>query len=167
MALCVVVLAAAGCGGGGAEEPQMLQGTGFSVTVPARWETEVGLRRVRATPSEDAAERVEVATFRLARAYRPELWSKVVGELDGVAAQLADRLGTEAARSPGRTVVLSARRARVYDIAYDHDGGRRLERIAFVLDGRREYQLLCRWDADDPEEGTEACRLLFSSFKLA
>ena len=136
------------------------------MAVPRGWESEVGTRRLRAAPSEDAVERVEVATFRLARPYRPELWKTVVAELEGVASRLAERLGADAARSPGRTVVISARRARLYDIAYSRDGGRRVERVAFVLNGPREYQLLCRWDADDPDEGKEACGLLFSSFRL-
>lgn len=127
----------------------------------------MGIRRLRASPSDDAVERIEVATFRLARVYRPALWPRVVHELDGVASQLADRLAPEAARSPGRTSVIAGRRARVYDIVYSRDGGRRTERVAFVLDGRREYQLLCRWSSDDPEEGEEACSLLFSSFRLA
>ncbi len=124
------------------------------------------MRRLRAAPSEDAVEHVEVATFRLARTYRPALWPSVVTELDSVASQLAERLAPDAARSPGRTVVISGRRARVYDIAYSRDGGRRIERVGFVLDGRREYQLLCRWDANDPEHGENACETVFSSFRL-
>jgi hypothetical protein len=90
----------------------------------------------------------------------------VVVELDGVASRLAERLAPDAARSPGRTQVIAGRRARVYDIVYTREGARRLERVAFVLNGRREYQLLCRWDSDDPEEGEEACMLLLSSFRL-
>ena len=167
MLLFALLLGLSACGGGGAGEPRTVQGNGFSFTVAGGWETTVGMRRARAAPSEDAVERVEVATFRLARVYRAKLWPQVVGELDGVASQLAERLAADAARSPGRTQVVAGRRARVYDIAYSREGEQRVERVGFVLDGRREYQLLCRWDADDPDEGEEACNLLFSSFKLA
>jgi hypothetical protein len=167
LVLLPLLLGFSGCGGSDAVEPRTVPGNGFSVAVPGGWETAVGIRRVRAAPSEDAVERVEVATFRLARAYRPELWPKVVVALDGVASQLAERLAADAARSPGRTQLVAGRRARVYDIAYSRDGEHRVERVGFVLDGRREYQLLCRWDADDPDEGEQACDLLFSSFRLA
>ena len=144
-----------------------MQGNGYRVSVPGGWETTVGPRRLRAAPAADSVERLEIATFRLARTYRPALWTRVVGELDGVASQLAERLAPDAARSPGRTQVIARRRARVYDIAYTRNGERRVERVAFVLNGRREYQLLCRWDSDDPDDGEEACMLLFSSFRLA
>ena len=38
-----------------------------------------------------------------------------------------------------------------------------VERITFVLDGKREYQLLCRYRAGDDEP---ACAALGSSFRL-
>jgi plasmid stabilization system protein ParE len=165
--LAAALLALAACGGDGATEPRGVVGNGFSASVPGDWDVTVSVRRLRATPSEEAVERIEVATFRLARRYRPSLWPEVVTELDGVAAQLAQRLGRDAARSPGRTEVIASRRSRVYDIAYSRDGEGRVERVAFVLAGRREFQLLCRWNSGDPGEGEEACALLFSSFTLA
>lgn len=162
-----LLLPLSACGGESEAVPQAVQGTEFTLMVPAHWEAQAGPRRVRAAPAEEATERVEVVTFRLARAYRPELWPEVVGELDGVAAELARQLDPAASAPSGRTRVIAARRARVYDISYERDDQRRIERVAFVLSGRREYQLLCRWDADDPGEGEEACDLLFSSFRLA
>ena len=144
-----------------------MQGNGFEASVPGEWEVNVGPRALRAFPDREAVERVEVVTFRLARRYRPALWPRAVVELDGVARRLTRELGPDAALSRGRTGVIAGRRARVYDIAYARDGDRRVERVAFVLSGRREFQLLCRWSASEPEAGEEACDLLFRSFRLA
>lgn len=104
---------------------------------------------------------MSVTVFRLARAYRPALWTTVVPELDRVAERLASELGgAVVARA---TVVVDGRRARRYDIEYEREGAALVERTAFVLDGRREYQLVCRYPAGEPPA---ACSTLFESFRL-
>jgi hypothetical protein len=143
-------------------------GNGFTVAVPGDWDVRSGARIVTAAPDERSVERVSVTTFALARRFVPRLWPQAVRQLDGVAARLARQLDPSAALSPGRTEVIGGRRrARVYDVVYERAGGRRVERFGFVLSGLREFELGCRWDAADPEEGKSACVLLFRSFRLA
>ncbi|HET9675190.1 MAG TPA: hypothetical protein VFP31_10315 [Gaiellaceae bacterium] len=61
---------------------------------------------------------------------------------------------------------IAGRRARTYEIAYTRQSRRFVDRVAFVLDGRREFQLTCRIDVDDPDAGTQACERLRSSFRI-
>jgi hypothetical protein len=113
------------------------------------------------TATSGSVDLVGVTTFTLARAYRPALWTKAVPALDRAAAALAAQLGGKVrARA---TVVVAGRRARRYDIDYRRDGKALVERTAFVLTGRREHQLLCRFESGG-DDG--ACRTLFSSFRL-
>ena len=102
---------------------------------------------------------MSVTRFKLARPYKTALFPKVSGELDGVASRLARAEHAKLAKS--ETITLAGRRARAYTI----DRGGREERIAFVLAGRREYQLFCRYDRGSRAEA--ACSSLFSSFRLA
>ena len=84
-------------------------------------------------------------------------------------AQIELRLGRQRAGVSslgGRVTTRDAARvaghdARSYRIVY----GKRVDEITFVLDGRREYELLCRWRASEGEPG--ACVLLASSFRLS
>jgi hypothetical protein len=160
--VAAAALALAGCGGG-AGEPSTVSGPGFTFSIPAGWDAQVVGRSASASPEEGARELVSVRVFRLARPFRPELWESVVPELDRVAGELAGRLGGSIESS--ETVVVDGRRAKRYDIRYDRDGTQVVERTAFVLKGRREFQLVCRYEADD-EEGPRACDLLFSSLRL-
>lgn len=105
---------------------------------------------------------VSVERFPLLRAFRPELWEKVVPELDRAAEALArQQKGTVGDR---QTVAISGRQARRYDVEYEREGKQLVERIGFVLRGKTEYLLLCRYvrggDAD-------ACDRLLRSFRLA
>jgi hypothetical protein len=165
--LAAVVTVLAGCGGGGSPAERTVVGNGFTVAVPSDWDVRSGARAVTAAPAETSVERVSVTSFPLARRFVPRLWPQAVRQLDGVAARLARELDPSAALSPGRTEVIGGRRARVYDVVYTRGGGRRVERFGFVLSGRREYELGCRWDEGDPGEGKSACELLFRSFRLA
>jgi len=153
--LILSLVLAAGCGGGdGDDTPSAvtLQGSGYRYAAPGDWTVKRFGRTLSACAGEDA---VSFTIFRLARPYRPALWERVVPELDSVAERLAGRLGaTVAGRS---TEVVAARRARVYRFEDARDG---TQIIGFVLDGRREYQLLCRGDAD------AACTLLLQTFEL-
>jgi hypothetical protein len=150
--------AVAGCGGGGAHQAQVLNGNGFSFSAPGGWSVKRTPQAVAAASGDLA---VSVTVFRLERRYRPALWPKVLPELDAVAKNLAGQL--EGSASAGSTVTVAGRRARRYDIGFARNGRQLVERITFLLDGRREFQLLCRYraGADEP-----ACAALGSSFRL-
>ena len=101
--------------------------------------------------------RIEVQTFRLVRPYRAELFAAASRELDAVARNLAVQLrGRVTSRA---TTEVAGRDARAYRI----DFGERVDEITFVLDGRREYQLLCRRPA--AADGT-TCKAFVKSFRL-
>ena len=148
----------AGCRGGGdaREELRAVAGSGYSFD--ASTELEV-TRSGRTLTGEVDGRVVSVTTFRLSRPYRPELWPAVVNELDRVAADLAEKLGGRVAARETRTI--AGRRARAYGVegARDHT---RL--VAFVLRGRSEYQLLCRWP--DGDDASAPCEDLLASFRL-
>src|SRR5581483_11509119 len=63
-----------------------------------------------------------------------------------------------------RSVLVRGMRSRQYDVAYEKDGTGVIDRITFVLRGKREYYVVCRWPADEGEPA--ACGLLQSSFSL-
>jgi hypothetical protein len=155
-ALLVAILAVSGCGGDGDPSSQTVAGAGYRFEAPGDWVVERSGRTVSVSADNDNAA-VSVTSFRLARPFRPELWRPVVRELDGVAEKLASQLG--AAISDRATVEIAGRRARRYDLSGSRD---RTQRIAFVLQGRWEYQLLCRSDSRQEP----ACQQLFASFRL-
>jgi hypothetical protein len=157
-AAAAALLACAGCGAG-APTPRVVHGDGFRFEAPADW------RVVRRGPTLEVAapagpELLWVTRLRLVRPYRPELWDRVVPELDRVAARLAAEVTGSVASS--RTVVVASRRARRYEIRFDRGGGTRVEQIVFLLDGRTEYQLLCRLGAG----GADVCARFFAGFSL-
>jgi hypothetical protein len=105
---------------------------------------------------------VSVTLFPLLRRFRPELWTKVIPELDRAAAAVARQQKGKVGDS--RTITIAGQKARRYDIAYASEGKQLVERIAFVLRGKSEYLLLCRYERGGD---TEACDVLLTSFKLA
>jgi hypothetical protein len=151
-------LAVAGCGAKSAPKEQAVSGPGFEFRAPGGWTVTKQPRSAEAAQGDRA---LSVTVFALKRAFRPALWPKVVPELDGVASSLADQLRGKAGE--GSTVTVAGHRARTYDIAFSRGGKDFVERITFVLDGKREFQLLCRYPAG-PEE--PACAALGSSFRL-
>lgn len=139
-----------------------MRGPGFSFRAPRGWEPVRTPRSASAAPTEqDAAELVSATVFPLAKRFRASLWPKVVGELDGVAADLASSLGGQVDGS--ETVRIAGLPGRRYEISYSRDGSDLRQRIAFLLRRRTEYQLLCRWRRSDGEP--VACRLLEDSFE--
>jgi hypothetical protein len=140
----------AGCGGAGKANWQQVHGVNFTFEAPAGW-------RVAGTAaSRGPIDRVQVNVFRLVHPYKHGEQAAVARELDSVAARLAQQLkGAVVSR---RTVTVGSGDARGY--AIDHDS--RTEEITFVLQGKREYELLCRRakGADD-----SACRKLVASFR--
>ena len=157
-----MVIVLAGCGGGNhkatVSDVQTVSGTGYRFSAPSTWSIHRSGRQVTVTSG--AVDLVGVTTFTLIRRYRPQLWTKAVPALDSAARDLAAQLHGEL--RPGATVVVAGRRARRYEIGYRRDGKALVERTAFVLEGRREHQLLCRFEAGADDV---ACRRLFSSFR--
>lgn len=104
---------------------------------------------------------VSVTRFPLQHPFRAALWPKVVPELDSAAAAVAAQ--QKGVVTESRTVTTSGRRARRYDVAYDHDGKKLVERLVFVLREKTEYLLLCRYERGGD---TRACELLLATFRL-
>jgi hypothetical protein len=142
-----------------------LRGIGFTAQAPAGWELERPPRTVLAG-SPDGPESVAVATFRLAKPFRPEFWVDAVAELNDVAARLAERLGSTALVVRSSSTTLAGHRGRRYFIDYRRDGLAMQDRVYFLLSGRREYQLTCRILVDEDDADVEACDELTRSFRL-
>jgi len=104
---------------------------------------------------------IAVSRFPLLRRAAEELSPKVVKELDGVAAGVAAQ--QHGRLSSSETTEVAGRQARRYDVAYESRGKRLVERLGFVLRGKTEYLVLCRFErAGD----TTPCDELFRSFTL-
>src|SRR5947209_7032669 len=115
-ALLVAAVIAAGCGGAHVSA-RLVGGKGYSFFAPGDWTLSRGLRSVQVSHGIDV---VSVTRFPLLRAYRPELWPKVVPEIDRSAAAVAsDQHGTVVARA---TVMISGEQARRYDVLYTRNG---------------------------------------------
>ena len=61
------------------------------------------------------------------------------------------------------TETIAGQQARRYKIAYDLRGKKLVEALAFVLRGKTEYLLLCRYEQS---KSAGACDLLLWSFRL-
>jgi hypothetical protein len=154
-------LAVAGCGGGvggGTTEAtgsgQSVSGTGFEFRAPGDWKAAAGA--TSSSARRDTSTLVSVTVLPLLKPYRIALFPRVADELDRVAGSYASSLkGTVTSR---RTVEVAGRKAREYQIAH----GGLVDRITFVLRGKRNFQLTCRWAAKDGEP--PACAQLASSF---
>jgi hypothetical protein len=133
-----------------------VSGNGYRFAAPVGWGV---THAARTTSAASGEELVSVTVFPLGRPFQPALWDKTAPELDRVATQLASELGGQVTSQAGAT--LAGRRARTYDISFKRGGKAVVERIAFLLEGRREYQLLCRFAGDD-----SACRDFRASFRL-
>ena len=157
----------AGCGGGGGGEGtttqasgQRVVGAGFTFSAPSSWKVSHDARSATVKPGGDEPTLASVTGLKLRTRYAPRLYAKVSKELDSVTSSLADKLnGKVIAR---RDVVASGIRSRQYDLAYEKDGEGLVDRITFVLKGKDEYYVLCRWLADRGKP--EACGLLLRTF---
>ena len=145
---------------------QELRGPGYTAEAPGGWQLSRPPRTI-AADNPDGPESVSVAQFRLARRFQPSRWDAAVVELNDVAARLAERIGPEAVVGRSGQTTIAGRRARTYEIDYTREGERFVDKVAFILEGRREFQLTCRVRVDDPDPGTDACDRLRSSFRLS
>jgi hypothetical protein len=133
---------------------QTVSGDGFRFEAPSGWTVVRKGNSVAAVNG--AVDRIEVLRFTLEKPYRPALFAAASRELDGVVTRLAHQLsGRVADRATAR---LTGRKARSYRIDY---GPGKTQQIAFVLDGRTEFQLLCRRKSSASDS---VCAQLFSSF---
>lgn len=139
-----------------------MDGNGFTFSVPDSWSETRKATMITVSPSKDSAELVGVSIFRLVKAYRPALFAQVVPELDGVAKKLASELGGRVTAK--RTLTVARVKGRQYELAYIREGQQLEQTITFVLEGRREYQLLCRRPAG---KQLAACGRLVKTFRVA
>jgi len=167
-----VTFVLAGCGGGGSGSGSggttttvpgaRVAGNGFTFAAPDSWQVSRAASTVTVRPAVAGPTLASVTRLTLRKRYDPTLFAKVTRELDRVTAALAAKLnGKVIAR---RTVLVHGIRSRQYDVAYEKEGTGVIDRITFVLRGKREFYVLCRWPADEGEPA--ACGLLQSSFSL-
>jgi len=101
---------------------------------------------------------VQVATFSLLKAYSPALFERVERELHMRMQQIAAQTG--GTLSGSSTVTAGGIRSPSYQVT----AGDRLDEYTFVLQGKRDYQLLCR---RVKSSGADACDRLVKSFEPA
>ncbi len=112
-------------------------------------------------PSPTAPELIRVSVFPLLHLYRPGLFTRVVTEeLDPHVHQLATQVNGTVRSSTNVTV--AGIRSRQYELGYSSRAHGYLERITFVFRGKKEFELLCRWEASSSEPS--ACARLTTSF---
>jgi hypothetical protein len=146
----------AACGGSTTSNVQTVRGEGYTFDAPAGWTVSHKPGLSIATQGPTAL--VEVQQFTLEKPYRVARFAAVSRELDGDASTLARQSSGKLVSRATRQI--AGRKTRYYSI--DYGPGKRYE-IAFVLDGLREYQLLCRRVSSASDS---PCSQLFSSFSL-
>ncbi len=165
----VALGAVSACGGGGSSSgssaPRTVRGSGFSFRAPGDWHVKRLASEVSASPKPIAAELVSVTTFPLGKPYKPSLFPAVTKELDSSAEQLAARLGGTVKER--RTTTVAGQSVRQYLLVYPQDKQEPKDtysdRITFVLRGKTEYELLCRWAGSESQP--DYCTQLERSFK--
>jgi hypothetical protein len=162
LAVMLVAVAGAGCSGGGAAEgTKVVQGTGYTFSAPASWQVVRTARQTQAVAGKGSLALVAVSRLPLRRDAGPELASDVVADLDRAADQLARQ--HHGSRTDSVTERIAGRDARRYKVAYDLHGAKLIETVAFVLRGKTEFLLLCRYEQSQPGD---ACNQLLHSFRL-
>ena len=144
---------------GGSAEPkaqsswQTIRGPGYRFQAPEGWKAETAAKR---TTASHGAELVQVATYPLVHSYTDGLFAKVEPELRARMDDLARQSGEKVRSS--KTVTANGRRAHMFELGdTDH-----VDEYTFVLEGKREYLLLCR----RPEgKQTDYCARLITSFQ--
>jgi hypothetical protein len=150
----------AGCGGNRPGQ-RVVTGTGYTFRAPGDWRVARSAHEVRLSEGGGGTALVGVSLFPLLRSFRPALWPKVVHELDGAANAIARQ--QHGSVTDAKDVQISGRQARRYTVAYDLRGKKLVEELVFVLRGKSEYVLLCRYEHGAAHA---ACDTLKSSFKL-
>jgi hypothetical protein len=151
--LAAIVLA--GCGGANEPATQLVRGPGYRFRAPADWTVKRVPHVVSAERPGSGVDLVSVSRFRL-----PKVPTDT--EIEAAARVLARSLRGKV--TAAGTTEVAGRRARRYEIAYTRGGEDRAVRLIFVLRGRLEFQLLCRWKAPADKDVSRACDGLSESF---
>ena len=153
----MAVLILAGCGHPSEPKPQsqVVNGASFTFRAPAGWRVEHTANGVAAS---HGPELVQVATFPLIRPYTDALFDRVAGELAVRMKGIAQETGGTLTAT--KTVTAAGVRSHLYEVRV----AGALDQYIFVLIGKREYQLLCRFRASSVES---FCADLLTSFRPA
>jgi hypothetical protein len=145
-----------GCGGSSTNQAaaQTVGGPGFRFDAPSGWRVTVQKQRASASHGDEL---VQVAAFPLQKRYSAALFTKVDRELRARMAQVAQV--TRGTVSGSRAVTADGIRSHSYDVTV----GDHVDQYTFVLQGMREFQLLCRRKSSS---GDDACRRLVTSFHV-
>jgi hypothetical protein len=154
-------VAVAGCGGAAADDTKLVQGTGYAFSAPGSWDVVRTARQTQAVAGRGSLALVAVSRLPLRRSADAELPTDVVGVLDRSADQIARQHHGSLTESVTETI--AGQEARRYKVAYDLRGTKVIEMLAFVLRGKTEYLLLCRYAQSQP---SDACDLLLETFRL-
>jgi hypothetical protein len=162
-ALILAGFCVAGCGGSNTAarggDWQTVGGRGFRFEAPSGWKVERAARRVTATHD---SELVQVATFPLLKPYDARLFTRVAVELRSRMREIAGQ--TQGRLSGERTVTADGVRSHAYDVTV----GDHVDEYTFLLNGKREYLLLCRRRSGDRVgDRAAACSRLVTSFSRA
>jgi hypothetical protein len=161
-----VPLILAACGGDGSEEPSVrLSGSGWTAQAPAGWQVERRDATVIARPLA-GGDKVVVAEFPLPKPFRPALWPKAKPELRKLAETIAVQTSPDAKVAKPEELRVAGHLALSFDVTYARDGGPRVDKLLFLLVGRREFQLTCSISLDDRAAGDAACAQLRRTFRL-
>ena len=156
MPLFVAGLILAGCGGKPQPKLQTVKGPDFQFQAPVGWHVTQSGSTVSVSSGTNL---LRVQTFMLVKPYRHALLHRAVKELDGDVNQLASDLKGKVV---GRAILpIAGHDALMSTIAY----GKLHQQITFVLDGSREYELICRNDGSTA--AATACAKLASTFSLS
>jgi hypothetical protein len=140
---------------------RLVQGTGYTFSAPGSWQVVRTARQTQAVAGKESLALVAVSRLPLRRAAAPTLPPEVVAVLDRAADQIAHQHHGSLTDSVSETI--AGQGARRYKVAYDLRGTKVIETLAFVLRGKTEFLLLCRYEQLGP---SDACDLLLSSFTL-
>ena len=140
------------CGGSGPNAPagRLIRGSGYSFEAPTDWVVSRA-RNVVSARHERAL--ISVTVFPRVRGVSGVAWDVLAREMDRAARSVAVQEGAKLAKS--ETVTIGSQRARAYTLEH----GDVEQRLAFLVTGRRQYQLFCQNAAD-------ACDRLLESFSL-
>lgn len=167
--ILIVPLFAVSCGSSGKPAPrsvatQVVRGPGFRFSAPAAWHVSHTARAAVVQRASDGSALVSASLYRLGRAYTPDRFDTAAKELDKVAARLAK--AANGAVTSSETTTVEGRKIRAYRFtSHPASGGSYANRVGFVLEGKREVELLCQARAGEGDPAG-ACSLLFSSFTL-
>ena len=163
----MVPILASSCGGSAKPAStgasRSVAGPGFAFSVPDGWVVKHGRGTVVARRSDGTL--VSATTYKLARRYSPALFVKAAKELDVVAARLAE--ASHGSITASATTTVDGQKIRAYRFTARPTGQPATDnRVGFVLEGKREFELLCSAPSGsgDPDG---ACALLFRTFAAA